>query len=358
MPWLPLANNAAIHSHDAVLFSEHLFPISGLKGFTDRYHTLSAEQLISFYRNESPLKIELFGKLYVLPLSVCAQYSDNSLSLVLCKKNDIKYSVPEVLTDYTTPILNELKKDNKSHDGAVTRLASFEDNVCVLQEASYFDGVATNFAIDHLPIDRTETLRQYLHSNSHSLGGLRNNSLVNHVGMVCMIETSDGKLIIQKRGSDVSNRAGTLSSSVSGAIDWSDIYDKDTPFPIEDLAESILRETSEELNISIDKVVYLGLLREYLRGGKPELYFFAKTHSPFHAVYSKWRENAKDRHESSSLIEYDYHSNRLEESEFARDSFQQRVEWILTSINEDANLTLVAGIIMTTSYLLEHCSHD
>jgi len=95
-----------------------------------------------------------------------------------------------------------------------------------------------------------------------------------------MFETSDGMLVAQRRSSFVANRPHTVSASVSGALDWSDLPQKSESgavLALSDLVRGAFRESLEELGAEPEALRYLGLVREYLRGGKPELYFFART---------------------------------------------------------------------------------
>ncbi|MEJ2463485.1 MAG: hypothetical protein P8098_17925 [Candidatus Thiodiazotropha sp.] len=355
MPWEFIASYLATKALDTLLFSETLRPRFTTKGLAERYQSLSAEELNTFYRAEMPLEITLAGRRYILPMSIITELSNSSdrPSEIRCYKLPDKYSVPDVLIDYTKPVLKALEKDSKSHDGQVTRLASFDSNKLFVQEASYYEGVATNFSMDHLPRGRKESLRELLHSESGSFGSFDKNPLVNHIGVICMVETGDGKLIVQKRSRKVTNRGGTLSSSSSGVVDWTDIAFKEAPFSLESLAESTFRESFEELHVSIKKIVFLGLLREFLRGGKPEVYFFARTEEPFQTVYNKWRVSAKDKVESKDLIEYEFHSDRIGKDELSRDAFKERVRRILDQVGDNANLTLVAGVILAAQHQLK-----
>ena len=356
MPWEFLAGYAATKALDAFLFSERLRPKFRFKGFAERYQSLTAEQLNAFYRNETPLAIELLAKHYVLPMTLVTGPTENGLSGVVCSRISEKYSIPEALIDYSAPVLKEIEADKNSHDGRVTRLASFDNDKMVLQEASYYEGVATNFTMDHRPKERKESLREFLHAETGAFGDFESSSVVNHLGVVCMVETSDGKLVVQHRGRKVTNRAGTLSSSASGVLDWNDVAFREDGFPIEELAGAALRESFEELHVEIEKVVFLGLVREFLRGGKPEIYFYARVDVPFKVLYSNWKKRAEDRYESKDLSGHEFHSDRLNGSELSRDKFKENVGCMLEAVGDDANLTLTAGIMLTARYLLDKSS--
>lgn len=357
MPWEFLLGYAATKvldkTIDTVLFSERYRTRFSLSGIAEKYLKLSAEQLLAFYHKEKPLEIALSGRRYVLPMSMVLDPSAQQKAEICCETMPGIFSVPEKFIAYTDPVKKVLAKDKKSFDGRVVRLANLDQTKLFLQEASYYEGVATNFAIDHCPKGRLDSFRELVHGNSGSFGDLEMNPLVNHLGVVCMVETVDGMLVVQKRSRNVTNRGGTLSSSVSGAINWTDIRTKTSPFSINGLVESTFRETIEELGISSgDEIVFLGLLREFLRGGKPELYFFARTEEPFGKVRAKWRQ-AEGRKESTDIMGFEYHSLRVGTDELSRDGFKARVRQLMDKTGNTANLTLTAGVALTTRYILD-----
>ena len=356
MPWGFLAGYVATKvldkAIDTVLFNEKFRDWFRRTGIAEQYLSLNAEQLLSFYRNESPLDVSLAGRRYVLPMSVVLESTVSAGTDILCETEPGSFTVPERLIAYTQPVKDVLEKDRKSFDGRVTRLYAHHENKLILQEASYFEGVSTNFAVDHRPKGRTESLREMLHANTSSFGGFESNPLVNHIGVVCMVETIDGMLIVQKRSRNVTNRGGTLSSSVSGVVDWTDIRSQQSPFSINTLAESIYREANKELGVAPNQIVFLGLLREFLRGGKPEVYYFARTEEPFGTLRTKWLQ-AEHREESTDITGYEFHSDRIDSGELSRDSLKARVRHIMEEIGQDANLTLTAGIALTTKHVLD-----
>jgi hypothetical protein len=143
---------------------------------------------------------------------------------------------------------------------------------------------------------------------------------------------------------------------VSGVLDWSDVVCKEEGFPVGELAGAALREAFEELHVEIRDVICLGLVREFLRGGKPEIYFYARVDAPFKTLYSNWKKNAKDRYESRDLSGYEFHSDRLSGSELSRDKFKENLGFLLDAVGGSANLTLVAGIMLTARHLLDNSS--
>jgi len=331
------------------------------KGIAERYLKLTDDELLSFYRNEQRVEISLNNRSYVLPMSVVFEPTELVGSQLMCHIEKEVFKVADKYRSYIEPITQILRHDKKSFDGRVTRLSACTNNTIYLQEASYYEGVATNFSMDHKPKDHKNTLREWLHGNhgnNGSFGDFETSPLVNHIGVVCMIETIDGMIITQKRSKKVTNRGGTLSSSASGSINWNDIRTLQSPFSINKLAESTVREVNEELGVATHSMRFLGLLREYLRGGKPELYFFARVKEPFETLKDKWQDT-EHKDESTDIVGYEFHSDRVcSNNENSREEFEKTVSSILDQIKKKANLTLTTGILLAAKHILHASSNN
>lgn len=95
--------------------------------------------------------------------------------------------------------------------------------------------------------------------------------LANHIGVNVLAFTSEGDLIIPVRSKEVSYAPLELAASISGAVTANDVADGR---PIQE--HVIIREGLEELGLMRNEIVdesikFLGLTRELLRGGKPEI---------------------------------------------------------------------------------------
>ncbi|MBC8404433.1 MAG: hypothetical protein H8E15_04350 [Planctomycetes bacterium] len=186
-----------------------------------------------------------------------------------------------------------------------------------LQLANYYDALRSNFAMEQCPGNAGHSLREQLHGEARSVGSLLGNPLLNHLGIVAMIRTADENWIIQQRSSKVANRGKTSSASVSGAVSAEDIRTQDemhgasgadaTAPPLQQrinlravLERALRRECQEELAVPLAEVQFLGLLREFQRGGKPEAYFYARTAATLTEVVGRHRL-AGDRCEADAI---------------------------------------------------------
>ncbi|MCF7966251.1 MAG: hypothetical protein K9L79_12020 [Methylobacter tundripaludum] len=167
------------------------------------------------------------------------------------------------------------KKDD-DFNGENARLKNYDrdKNTLTFQGASYFDWIMTNLSLDY---DRTPlpTLRQET-SVGDKLQDLDNNPLTNITGINGLLFSNDGYMIYQKRNKKVLVRPNQLCSGFSGTIDKIDIRhltQSSTPY-LSNL--DTLREAVEEIGIrrkDFKKIIFLGITRELIRGGTPEVFY-------------------------------------------------------------------------------------
>jgi hypothetical protein len=369
MPWEIIGAYAAEKALDAVLkttgpkarkfFAEKVHRRIG-GTLADRFLLLEGHSLEAFYRDERLIEITFAGRPFVVPaVFVHTPADDGRLtqqSLEFAVSDD-PFVLKTALDAYVEPVRSLARKDSRLFDGTVVRLAALTTTSGVLKPANYFDALATNFAMDHKPKGRADSLREFVHADGH-LEPLEESVLVNHVGIAIMVETSDGMLVAQQRSSRVANRPRSISASVSGALNWTDIWRAgEDVASLSTFLTGAYREALEELGIGIQSadVRYLGTIRELLRGGKPEIYFFARTPLPSRELALRHRY-AQGRHEAKTLRFHEFHSERIERTDAARYQFQQRVENILEKTGDSANFTFVAGTLLTASYVLRMAS--
>lgn len=322
----------------------------------ERYLLLDGEALFSFYRNESPIQITFADQAFVLPAVLAhepvgeGRLAEQPLAFAVSSK---PFTVSNALDSFVQPVRVSAESDARLFNGRVVRLADLSSSNGAVCPAHYYDALATNFAMDHKPSGRTESLREILYAAAGALGPLRGNALVNHIGLVCILETSDGMLVAQRRSAQVANRAHTISASVSGALNWMDIWriEDGMQLPLSGLVAGAIRESLEELGTEPDQLRYLGIVREYLRGGKPEVYFYGRTSASLGELTTA-RRNAEGRKESKSLEGFEFQSERVSNDAESRNAFQERVRGTLEQCGDTANFTFVAGVLLTGAHVL------
>ncbi len=191
---------------------------------------------------------------------------------------DIKVSL--IPKDFVPPYINEkclgYYLNSNSYNEITARLVNYDspNKKLVFQGCRYFDWVATNLSMD---FDRSplETFRKETAING-ILQDLENSPLGNITGINGLMFTNDGYMIYQKRNQKVLVRPGQLCSGFSGTVDKIDIENicRLANPALSDLDAA--REAVEEVGIArshICKILFLGLTRELIRGGTPELFY-------------------------------------------------------------------------------------
>lgn len=189
------------------------------------------------------------------------------------------------------------------------RLASFEEGadttVFHVHAVKYEDVIRTNLAMDARDLKDNSSLRDDWHCDG-KVGELTNSPLGNSLGVNFLLFTADGKVVMQLRARKVIVRPGELASTCSGAFLLSDVFDSEIDFTrVPKLREAFEEIGLDDADIEEDSTSFLGLTRELIRGGKPELFFVSRTRLSANDFRKKWRE-AKDRYESRALIFFDF----------------------------------------------------
>lgn len=161
-------------------------------------------------------------------------------------------------------------------DGPVVRLAGLSRQgggwTLRLQDAGYFDYVRSNLMMDWQ--GPSGCLRELVH-HAGRLPAPEASPLADALGISVLLVTADGCLIVQRRAPTVMVWPGALGPSAAGMAGPEDF---DGAATLADLCP--LREAVEELGLPAEAMEdieprFLGLTREFVRGGAPELFYAA-----------------------------------------------------------------------------------
>jgi len=266
------------------------------RSHSQKYLSLSSTDLISFYQKEEALSETLGEEVYQLPItlvippSVDGPITKEKIQYKLFRNH---YEMRKEIAPYTAPVIANLNKQKKYFDGSVVSLRDMEiqDNSILLKfaPASYFQGLATNYSMDHRPRNCSTTLRERVHGTSRNLCNFKDSYLANHIGVGCMLETIDGYIVASRRSKRVSIWPKSLAISINAVLKYDDIYKNIEGSETEqgdlgDLAKCAFREGLEELGIRPQNLLFLGLVRDFLRGGKPDFYFYGRSNLTFNEM--------------------------------------------------------------------------
>ena len=179
------------------------------------------------------------------------------------------------------------------------------------------------------------------------LEALSESCLANHVGINGLVFSNDGFMVFQRRSAKVFTNPNQLCPGFSGAIKLADI--KNRRSGIENLAEmDIFREMFEELGIKEKMITqhrFLGLSRELLRGGKPEMFFGVEL-AMCAADIQKCMSITKEKEGDIFLLETRNDRVYLSEQQSKRlsDRFESLVIKMETDANARASLPLLTNL--------------
>jgi hypothetical protein len=316
------------------------------------------------YSNEIPSAVQFSykGKEFLLPQILIFE-KDLHLSQIILRCSSKAFQLRDdakALTEDSFETLRHYLRNKRSYSNdenlRLTNIIEEDEKVIFeVQSVTYEYYLHTNLVLDARPKGKTETLRQYLHSQRR-LEELNDSPLANNLGVNILLFTADGSVIMQERSKKVAFRSGELCPSASGTMSLTDLR-----YGEECSLDSIpkLREAFEELGIHAedipqDQLFFLGVTRELIRGGEPELFFFGRTRlSRKELEKERWRD-ARDKWESRKL--HFFHFGRIA---FEDLTGAYKVHEFLSSVDdfsdeylEMASVTLLANIALWVRYRL------
>lgn len=219
-----------------------------------------------------------------------------------------------------------------------------------VQGVFFKDYVHTNLVLDAK--NNKKTLRELIHING-KLEPLKESVLANNMGLNILLFTADDKLIIQKRSNKVAFRPGELCPSASGFFSDQDLPNLRSKRSVdfEEISKFLLREAIEELGIgeiAISNIELLGITRELIRGGQPEIFFSAMINNTEKEILDKW-EYAIDKKESKELIFHKVNPRVLNAVDWAEDEIQmlaEEIEDLLNIENQKYSIPLMTAIAL------------
>ncbi len=263
-------------------FSDYLKSISSF--FYEDSIKVNADKLN--YSSEYFIKFNISGKKVQIiydPLYLVRDLR-SSYEMIVFDSQEFNYEPPSIISYNFTKLLslhknefienfNCIRLDDIDIDGVNNIVSLFVGRV------RCFDHLVTNFAMDY-KLDNGASIREIYESGAH-LSALRDSKMANQIGFNCLVFLSDDVLLIPHRGnnSSISKNMFTSSIAMPYRFDDNQIAINSDDLLITNIKNALITRLGIEKNFAQTikiRSVFLGLGRDVLWGGKPQMYFYAR----------------------------------------------------------------------------------
>jgi hypothetical protein len=323
------------------------------KNPVNQYLNTNREKILDYYKIEERGHLDLYfnGETEKLPQYLEIDNATNHLDMshFIFEFQDRVFELDSEIKDQTNVAFENLVKKINYTNEENLRLSGldYKDGKCIFhtQPVYYKSYLHSNMVMD-CDVSRQKTFREIIHKNGQ-VEKIEDSQLANHLGINILLFTPAGNLILPLRSKKVSYAPSEYSSSISGAVS---AHDVSSGKPISQLA--IIREGIEELglrrtDILNESITFLGLTRELIRGGKPELFFSMQTTLTTKEVQERWSK-AKDKWENKTLEFHRFDKfilNPLNSDDEQRD-FQTQIDSLFNRYGAKMSLPLITNLAL------------
>ncbi len=232
------------------------------------------------------------GKLYLPSLNVFSNVCGNTK--IIFDDSKEAHQLPDFVMQNALKLLAAHKSSKRSNNGTV-RLNDFffnpHENTLTLntQRSMYFHMLITNRCMDY-EFDDGLTIRN-VYEYRNKISPLNKSVFGNQIGINGLILTSDGYVLVEKRDQKKITWKNKFAQSISLALKVSDLNlgnnetIKPTTLEASKQFKGIIEKTvkdnfgliPEDYNEFSIEDNFLGIARDLLEGGKPNMYFYLTT---------------------------------------------------------------------------------
>lgn len=245
-------------------------------------------------------------KLLISGINVFLNKQGNT-QIVFRDKKDM-YEMPAFIGQHAESLL-EAHGGSSIRNNVTVRLndVAYDNNTLTLytQRSMYFHMLVTNRCMDYKLDDRI-TVRE-IYESGNKVSPLSESKLCNQIGINGLVFTSDGYVLIEKRGKNKTTWKDKFAQPISLALKEDEfVQDKgtmaDTPEAASAAMKKIIFKTLTKnyglgeddcLPFSAEKN-FLGLARDLIEGGKPNMYFYVVTKTNAEQLRDKLQKEAAE----------------------------------------------------------------
>lgn len=198
------------------------------------------------------------------------------------------FELPPFISEHAKELL-DAHGGSSIRNSATIRLvdAEYASNVLTLktQRSQYFHMLVTNRCMDYKLNDRI-TVRE-IYEQGNTVSPLSESKLGNQIGINGLIFTKDGKVVIEKRGKRKTTWKDKFAQPISLALKECDFVPEggtigsDPQAAEKALKKIVLKTVADNFGLAENDLKpfslernFLGLARDLIEGGKPNMYFY------------------------------------------------------------------------------------
>lgn len=246
------------------------------------------------------------GKLYMPSVNVFSNGAGDAK--IIIKDSTDKYILPQFVSENAL-LLMEAHATSNVANSVTVRLndANYADGTLTLDtcRSQYYDMLITNRCMDYALNDAVTVRKLYEHGDSVS--PLFSSQLCNQIGVNGLIFSNDGYLLLEKRGRKKTTWKNKFAQPISLALKLSDIeVNADGKIGADEAAaqkcfkDVILKTLGKNFGIKESdlrgfdmQTNFMGLARDLLEGGKPNMYFYVTVDKPAEELAKLLNDRAK-----------------------------------------------------------------
>ena len=250
----------------------------------------------------------LSGNLCLTSINVFANVAgDTSISFADSPK---KHELPSFVISHADEILQAHKTSQKNNSNTI-RLDDFEYDTehknLVLQtsRSTYYHMLITNRCMDYKFANGLSIREIYEYENE--ICPLKHSKLGNQIGINGLIVTKDNYVLIEKRGRKKITWKNKFAQSISLAFKLKDLgigrrdaLEEQSEYAEKKIKNIIEKTINDNFGLTRDDYPefticenFLGIARDLLEGGKPNLYFYVQTKYTAKELKERIEENAR-----------------------------------------------------------------
>jgi hypothetical protein len=209
---------------------------------------------------------------------------------------DRKYELPAQIAENADSLM-EAHAHSRVYNQQMIRLDKLEERdgkitICY-SKTFYYDSLITNRSMDY-PWKNQKTVRE-VYEPGPFISELEDSRLSNHIGFNGFLETADGRIILVRRGSQLSVGKNTWSCSVSASLKAKYALNDHRQLDADGITQAIRMEIRDELYLDIPEDVDLSqhifaFYRDATEGGKPQFLFYYRLDCDYDEFIRRFKE--------------------------------------------------------------------